>query len=419
MKPAVVVLNDFCHVQGGASKVAIDEAIALAQAGLDVTFLGAVGPPAAELNDSPVNVECLDQPELGSAARHPGVMVQALWNRKAALHAREIFRRLPPRETVVHLHGYTKALTTSPIRLAARLGLPIVCTLHDFFAACPNGAFFDYRAEKPCTRRALSAACIARDCDKRHYSHKLYRVARGVVQRRVGEFPRVIRNFIALSDRSARMMAPYLPPDAQIHCVPNRIDAVHSAAVDPAENRLLLYVGRLDREKGVEFLAQVASRVGQPLLFVGDGPLRAQLEAIPGVSVMGWVPRETVRQHLAHARCLVFPSLWYETYGLVVAEAAAIGVPAIVSDISAAAERVADGVTGWHFRSGDPADLARCLRLIEDDDTVREAGAAAYRSHWAAAATAQEHAEILIDIYRSALREQVKPHMPGIAPSTV
>ena len=39
----VLVLNDFCHVQGGASKVAVDEAVALAQAGARVTFVGAVG----------------------------------------------------------------------------------------------------------------------------------------------------------------------------------------------------------------------------------------------------------------------------------------------------------------------------------------------------------------------------------------
>ena len=40
---SVVVLNDFCHVQGGASRVAIDEAVALRSAGLDVSFIGAVG----------------------------------------------------------------------------------------------------------------------------------------------------------------------------------------------------------------------------------------------------------------------------------------------------------------------------------------------------------------------------------------
>ena len=59
---SVVVLNDFCHVQGGASRVAIDEAVALRKSGLDVTFLGAVGPVCEALDG--VRTICLDQPEL-------------------------------------------------------------------------------------------------------------------------------------------------------------------------------------------------------------------------------------------------------------------------------------------------------------------------------------------------------------------
>src|SRR6185437_4397197 len=54
LDPTVVVLNDFCYVQGGASKVAIDEAVALARAGIEVIFFGAVGTPAAELRDAPL-----------------------------------------------------------------------------------------------------------------------------------------------------------------------------------------------------------------------------------------------------------------------------------------------------------------------------------------------------------------------------
>ncbi|HYL49479.1 MAG TPA: glycosyltransferase, partial [Stellaceae bacterium] len=128
------------------------------------------------------------------------------------------------------------------------------------------------------------------------------------------------------------------------------------------------------------------------------------LEAIPGVSVTGWQPRAEIRRHLARARCLVFPSLWYETYGLTVDEAASCGVPAIVSDISAAAERVEDGVSGWHFCSGDSADLVRCLKLIEDDALVRTAGLAAYDAFWRRGESADTHARRLIRIYRQAMQ---------------
>ena len=401
---AVVVLNDFCYVQGGASKVAIDEAISLAEAGVGVTFIGAVGPPCPELLAAPLNVECLNQPELLTVRRNPGVALQGLWNFKAARRVRALLKTLPSSRTIVHLHGYTKALTTSPVWAARHLGFPVICTLHDFFPACPNGAFFDYQAGVPCGRRALSIACVARQCDKRNYGHKLFRVVRGLIQRYGGRFPAQVTDYISLSQKSAALLAPYLPPSARLHPLRNVIDATPVPPVDPARNRTILCVGRLDPEKGVLLVAKMASRLGLPITFVGDGPLRGDIEKIPCVSVTGWVRSYHVRRYLASERCLVFPSLWYETYGLVVSEAAARGIPAIVSDISAAAERIGEGVTGWRFRSGDITDLERCLRLIEDDETVRAAGKAAYLKFWANAETHETHAENLVRIYKAAIK---------------
>ena len=109
---------------------------------------------------------------------------------------------MPPGRTVVHLHGYTKALTTSPVRAARRAGVPVVCTLHDFFSACPNGAFFDYGSQAPCIRRALSMGCITARCDKRAYVHKLFRVMRSYMQLLVARFPAMVPNYISLSSRS-------------------------------------------------------------------------------------------------------------------------------------------------------------------------------------------------------------------------
>jgi peptidoglycan/LPS O-acetylase OafA/YrhL/glycosyltransferase involved in cell wall biosynthesis len=400
----IVVLNDFCYVQGGASKVAIDEAISLSKAGANVIFIGAVGPPCADLLQAPLRVECLNQHELLSVARHPAVALQGIWNLKAARATRAILETLPRDRTIVHLHGYTKALTTSPIRIARRLGFKVVCTLHDFFAACPNGAFFDYVSGKPCERRALSASCIVRQCDKRNYGHKLFRVVRGTVQRYRGQFPIAVSDYISLSRRSAAVLAPYLPREARLHPLQNVIDVASDPPADVARNQNILCVGRLDQEKGVLLIAEQAIQLGLPIIFVGDGPLREQIEQIPGSVVTGWIPAERVQLYLNAARCLIFPSLWYETYGLVVSEAAARGIPAIVSDISAAAERIEDGVTGWVFRNGDGADLARCLRLIESDNLVGEAGRAAYRAFWANAETRDTHAGNLATIYRRAMR---------------
>jgi glycosyltransferase involved in cell wall biosynthesis len=395
---SVIVLNDFCHAQGGASRVAIDEAIALRASGLRVQFLGATGPIDQDLVDSGVSVICLDQPELADARHRVRAASGAMWNLAAWRTMRAVLAPLDPRRTIVHLHGYTKALSTSPAVAARRAGFATICTLHDFFTACPNGAFYNYRRHEPCTLRALSPECLVTACDKRSTVHKAYRVVRGVIQRSVARFPACVSHYIALSRRSAAVLRPYLPADAQLYPLANIIDVRHAPPVDPGANAPLMVVGRLDEEKGVVLAALTAAFAGFPIVFVGDGPRRAAIEAT-GAHVTGWLSAADVQRELAKARCLVFPSLWYETFGLVVSEAAALGVPAIVSDISAPADRVIDGETGWVFRSGDFADLRRRLEITRDDAAVRAAGAAAYRAYWASPADPGRHTSDLLAIY--------------------
>jgi len=399
---SALILNDFCYVQGGASKVAIDEAVALRDAGLDVTFVGAVGAPCDALRDAGVRVLSLDQPELLQVWRHPSAAMRSAWNNEAFNATRSLLARQDPARIIVHLHGYTKALSTSPA-LAARLaGFATLCTLHDFFAACPNGALYDYRRGQPCERRALSVSCMVTNCDKRHGLHKSYRVVRGMVQRHFALFPRSVRDFIALSQRSAALLQPYLGPDAVLYPLPNIIDVPHAGPVDVAANTHLLVLGRLDAEKGAMLAAEAAQRTGMPIMFAGEGPQRAAAEAC-GATVTGWLDSAGVWQALGQARCLVFPSRWYETFGLVVEEAAARGIPAIVSDVSAAAERVEDGVTGWIFRSGDRQDLMRCMAMTRDSARVVAAGAAAYARFWADPPDRRRHVQALLGIYEKVL----------------
>lgn len=399
----IIVLNDYCHVQGGASRVAVDEAVALAHEGMDVVFLGAVGPVCDELRQAPLRVVCLEQPELLNVGKNPMVMVQGLWNFAAKRRMEELLRTLDPRSTVVHLHGYTKALTSSPMRAATAMGFAAICTLHDFYTACPNGAFFDFQARRACPKQGLSVGCISTNCDKRHYVHKLYRVVRSFAQKYLGQLPRAVKHYITLSENSVRLLRPYLPRDAQFHPLENINEVPHAPLLNVVANKAIVAVGRLDVEKGVESLLAAAALAKVPLTFVGDGPLRYLVDAAPNCRVTGWVTPDQVMAELEQARCLVFPSLWYETYGLVVTEAAARGIPAIVSTISAASERVRDGVEGWHVAAGDVEALAQALRQVMDNSVVQKAGQAAYDRFWANPPTRVRHTQALLGIYQTVL----------------
>jgi glycosyltransferase involved in cell wall biosynthesis len=117
----------------------------------------------------------------------------------------------------------------------------------------------------------------------------------------------------------------------------------------------------------------------------------------------GWLTREEVATQLRKARALVFPSLLYETEGLAVVEAAAMGIPAIVSDASAARTSVIDGITGLWFKAGDAQDLAKKIEGMRDDDVAANMGRAAHERYWKNPRTLDRHIKELEQTYEKVL----------------
>lgn len=400
----VVVVNDFAHVEGGAAQVALTTALGLAARGLRVILVAAVGPVDPGLPAAGIDVHCLDQPSLLADPHRLGAALRGLWNGDAAACLRGVLAGCDPARTVVHLHSWTRALSASVVPVAEAFGVPIVCTLHDYFMACPNGAFFDFQAGTVCERSPLSAACIARHCDARRFHHKLWRVARHGVQRHLGHLPAAVRTFVTVTPFSQARLQPWLPPGADVRLVPYPIDVEPAAPCQPARQREVVMIGRLAPEKGPRLLAAAARDAGVGVRFVGDGPEAAAIRAVNPEATLseGWVDRAGVLQALSEARALVFPSVWYETQGLVVLEALARGVPVVVSDGCAARDAVTDDETGLLFRSGDAADLARQLRRL-DDATVARMGRTAYERYWAAPYATATYLDRMTAVFESAL----------------
>jgi glycosyltransferase involved in cell wall biosynthesis len=146
---------------------------------------------------------------------------------------------------------------------------------------------------------------------------------------------------------------------------------------------MALFVGRLEREKGVQVLLDAWRRAdlgdGAALVLAGEGPLRAQVEnAGPGIEALGFVPRDHLPSLYAAADVLVLPSIRTETFlepwGLVVNEAMHQGTPAIVSDAvgATAGGLVQDGRNGLVAPQGDIEALASRIRSLALNPGLRE-----------------------------------------------
>jgi len=402
----IVILNDFAYVDGGASKIALGSAKALAKRGHRVLLFTAVGPIDPTLLDvDGLTVVCLDQYEIVADPNRLRAAVTGFWNHNAAIRLAKYLIELDPVETVLHLHSWPKALSASVVRKATDLGFKVLITLHDFFSVCPTGGFFIHPTRQICHLRPMSAACVRTQCDSRSYGHKLWRVGRQWMQSHPGHLPSAVHDFISISSLSEDVMRPLLPQDARLHRVSNFIEVERGRPAEVDQYSVFSFVGRLSPEKGPALLAECARRLNLDIQFVGDGPSREELGTrAPNATFTGWVSPAQTQDAMRASRALVFPSLWYETQGLVVAEAAALGVPAIVPSTSAAREWVEDGVTGLVFRGGDSNDLAEKISLLRDDPKMASAlGQEAYRRYWKAPATLDGHCKGLEETYRKML----------------
>ena len=135
---------------------------------------------------------------------------------------------------------------------------------------------------------------------------------------------------------------------------------------------VLLYVGRISKEKDLDVLAAAYDKIrgrngALQLALVGDGPYLKELKSlIPDACCTGYLTGLELAKAYASADIFVFPSTT-DTFGNVVIEAFASGLPAVVSDQGGPRELVENGKTGYVTRSLDAGDFsAAVLRLVED-----------------------------------------------------
>lgn len=412
----IVIVADHAYINGGQAKVAIESAKGLAGRGYHVVYFAAVGPANGGLIEAGVETVTLDQPDVTSASSLARFGVQWLWNAKAARQLRDVLAVCDPNDTIVHVHGWAKALSPSigPVLKSAQL--KCVFTMHEYYLACPTGGFYDYPAAHPCHRRPMSLDCISCNCDSRSYHRKLMRVGRHAVMQHSGLLD-CIGHVITISRLQRQILQPYLPAGAQYHEIANPIDVAPLGQKADSPPGDFVFVGRLSAEKGPMLFAEAARLAGQRAVFIGDGPQGAELRGrYPEASILGWKEPAEVRSLLRKARALVFPSVWYEGQPLTVLEALGLGTPVIVSDVCAGRESVEDGIDGRWFRSNDAASLAAAMQELSDDATARRMSQAAYDLYWTNPPTLKRHLDRLAAVYEMALGADAAALCMGATP---
>ena len=284
---------------------------------------------------------------------------------------------------VLHLHNPYPLVSPWVVRVAKRRGVPVVQTVHNYRHGCVAGSHYrDSHVCEDCLGTRTRWPGVAHACYRGSRAQSLVITAAENVHR--GTW-RSVDRYLALTAFARRKLVEAGLPAASIVVRPNSAPDPGSPS-PPGEG--LLFVGRLDEEKGTRLL-YAAWRPGVPLTVVGAGTY----EPPPGVRFLGPQPPEVVAAEMVRCAAVVVPSVVYEGFPLVVAEAFARGRPVVATGVGPLPDLVTED-RGW-LSPPSPEALRDVLASVTADP---ERGAAA-RAYYVADLTPDLAMRRLLDVY--------------------
>lgn len=332
------------------------------------------------------------------------VAIQTLWSSRSVDELSALIHSFRP--DVMHVHNTLPLISPSIYWAAARAGVPVVQTLHNFRLMCLSALYL--REGNVCEDCAghLPWRGVVRKCYRGSSAASGVLAGMLTLHRGLGTYRNKVSRYIALNDFCRNKFIEGGLPAELIAVKPNFVD---TPAPQDMHRGGLLFVGRLSVEKGVESLANAAALLPDAQLRVaGDGPQAVLLDGVQGVSRLGALSGEAVRHEMNSAMALVIPSICYENFPRTIVEAFAAGLPVIASRIGALAGIVTDGETGLLFEPGNAQDLAdKMAWALAHPEQMAVMGQKA-RAQYETKFTAERNYAQLMAIYQDVIGEGVK-----------
>lgn len=283
---------------------------------------------------------------------------------------------------------HAQHLLTGPPSIAAarQEGVPVVCTIRDYWPVCYwSDLIYDRAVDTLCP--GCSAGMMTRCLRPR--AGALWPFATPMIPYMRANLALKRRSLstadavVAVSTTIAsdlRTRAPELA-STRIETIPNPVDvagirAQAERSARPLGGAYAVYAGKLEPNKGVAKLLVAIDRaqLDWPLVVVGDGSERLRLETASrrsgrDVRFTGWLPRHDVLAWLRYAQLLIFPSQGPESLSRVLLEASACAVPIAAMDTGGTGDIVVHGETGLLSRSGE--GLGDAVARLRHDAALR------------------------------------------------
>lgn len=282
---------------------------------------------------------------------------------------------------LVYIIHFVNKLSPSVIRGAKQMEIPVVLRLSDYFLLCPR---FDFMYKKKVCEDCLTKgymSCIRNCCVKGSLFASVIRVFSMKVHKLIRVYDDVDA-FVTPSKFLKDKLVANGFQEGKINCIPT-FTASKTEVGKPQIGTYGLYFGRITEEKGVETVVHAyESLPGYSVKIMGDDTtveavrLKEYVEAhhLKNIEFVGFKGGTELEDIIRGARFTLIPSIWYDNLPNTALESFQYSKPVIASNIGSLSELVVDGLNGYLFKPGDAVELARKIRLLDDDKRVSEMG---------------------------------------------
>ena len=280
---------------------------------------------------------------------------------------------------VAHLHNINHYITPSILPVLKKHNIPVVWTLHDYTLICPENSFISHGTICEKCKGGKFIECAINKCKKDSYLASSLAGLENYVHRYTNLFKHV-DYFLCPSEFLYKKFYEFNFFRDKLRVTNlcfNFEKKVFSPQANPNE-KYILYIGRLEKIKGITTLLTALKGLNIPLKIVGKGNLQEELQTFIDnnglsntVELLGHKAQSEVYDLIHYAQFTVCPSEWYENYPFSVIEGMYFKKAIIGANIGGIPELLIPGKTGMLFESFNADDLREKIVQLWNDEALR------------------------------------------------
>lgn len=304
---------------------------------------------------------------------------------------------------IVHCHNTFPLISPSVYYAARKFNIPIVQTIHNFRFICPNGLL--YSNGKICEK------CIYNNNFRSALKNKCYRNSRIQtfivilmikIHRFLGTYKKI--NYIFLTEYNRKKFSSLININGDnVFVKPNFVEK-HNDIINKFPKKHFIYMGRLDKNKGIEFLLESWKDIKDYDLHIyGDGIYKEKTieytKLYPNIIYYGFKEQKEIFDDLSCSQALIVPSECFESFSMTITESYSLGVPVLASNIGNQERLVNDSNAGITYKLYEKESFIKGVyNIIKNNEKYRNNALKYYNKYL----TAEKNYEELMKIYENA-----------------